>query len=217
MKINAFLFDLDGTLLDTREDVGDAMNRTLVKYGFPTHATEDYARFLGSGARALVIRSLPENKQDEETINACLKTFQADYMENCTVKTVPYPGIPKLLDELVSKESKIGILTNKPDHITRLCVDKLLADWNFDVVIGHRDGQLPKPDPTGAVEAAQIMETEPAEVIYVGDTEVDVETARRAGMIPVAVTWGFRPVEDLIKSKPDALINEPLELLRFSQ
>lgn len=215
MNIKAFLFDLDGTLLDTREDVGDAMNRTLISNGYPTHTIDDYARFLGSGARALVIRSLPENQRDDATVDACLKEFQADYLQNCTVKTVPYPGIPELLNKLVAKKLKIGILTNKPDHITRLCVDKLLADWKFDVVIGHRDGQLPKPDPSGAIEAAQEMKTEPVNIIYVGDTEIDVETSRRAGMIPVAVTWGFRSVEDLAKSNPHALVDNPLDLLLY--
>ena len=215
MIYKAVLFDLDGTLLDTREDVGDAMNRVLESKGFPTHTTEDYGTFLGSGARALVVRALPENYRDEATISESLDVFRLDYQENCTVKTAAYPGIPELLDKLVARGIKIGILTNKPDDTTLVCVRDLLAQWPFDVVIGHRDGQPTKPNPGGALEAAQRMEVAPGEVLYVGDTEVDMETAQRAGMAPIGVAWGFREAQVLEMSGAQAVISEPQDLLNF--
>lgn len=215
MTYKAVLFDLDGTLLDTRQDVGDAMNRVLASKGFPTHATEDYGTFLGSGARALVVRALPENYRDEATIKASLEIFRLDYQENCTVKTAPYPGIAELLDKLVMRGIKIGILTNKPHDTTLVCVRDLLAQWPFDVVIGHRDGQPTKPDPGGALEAAQRMGVAPDEILYLGDTEVDMETAQRAGMPPIGVAWGFREAQVLEESGAQAVISEPQDLLDF--
>lgn len=215
MNCEAVLFDLDGTLLDTREDVGDAMNRVLIDKGFPTHATRQYGSFLGSGARALVIRALPENRRDETTVSECLEAFRVDYKENCTVKTTPYPGIPELLDELVARKIKIGILTNKPHDTTLICIRDLLSKWPFDAVIGHRDGQPPKPDPGGALEAASSMGVAMDKTLYLGDTEVDIETSLRAGMTPVGVGWGFREVEKLVESGAHTIIHHPLDLLEL--
>lgn len=215
MSSKAVLFDLDGTLLDTRADVGNAMNRVLKARGFPTHSTEAYGSFLGSGARALVLRSLPENRRDEATTAECLEDFKVDYRQNCTVKTAPYPGIPELLDELSAREIKTGILTNKPHDTTLVCVQELLSKWPFQVVIGHRDGRPHKPDPSGALEAASNMGIDPKQFLYVGDTEVDMETSLRAGMVPIGVAWGFRSANLLAESGAHAVLKHPLDLLNF--
>lgn len=213
MNYAAVLFDLDGTLLDTREDVGNAMNRVLASKGLPTHTTEQYGIFLGSGARSLVIRALPEDQRDDGTVAECLNTFRLDYQQNCTIKTAPYTGIPELLDELVTQKIMLGILTNKPQDTTAVCVRELLSRWPFEVVIGQRDGQPTKPDPSGALEAAREMGVAPEKVLYVGDTAVDMETALRAGMDPVGVAWGFREIDELVASGAHVVIHHPLELL----
>jgi phosphoglycolate phosphatase len=213
MNYEAVLFDLDGTLLDTREDVGNAMNRVLTSKCFPTHTTEQYGIFLGSGARSLVIKSLPEDRRDPDTIAECLKTFRQDYQQNCTIKTAPYAGIPELLDVLVARKIKLGILTNKPQDTTEVCIRELLSEWPFEVVIGMQDGRPSKPDPTGALEAASEMGVVPEKILYVGDTEIDMKTSLNAGMDPIGVAWGFREIDELVESGAQAIIHHPLELL----
>lgn len=215
MTYKAVLFDLDGTILDTREDIGGAMNRVLADRGLATHPIEEYGTFLGSGARALVVSALPEYHRDEATISESLEAFRQYYGQNCTVKTEPYPGIPELLDELVVRNIKLGILTNKPHAITLVCVSRLLANWPFGVVIGHREGQPPKPNPRGALEAARAMSVAPDDTIFLGDTKIDMETALGAGMFPVGVAWGFREADDLVEGGARAIVRHPLDLLKY--
>jgi len=215
MTYKAVLFDLDGTLLDSIEDMGDSLNRVLDKNGFPTHNRDTYCRFVGDGATNLIRRALPEGKRTEAIINSCLKSFLVDYDKNWNVKTRLYDEIPELLDTLTSRGLKITVLSNKPHRYTLKCIDGFLSDWNFDVVFGQRDDVPRKPDPTGALEIAEQLNILPSDFLYLGDTETDLKTSFAAGMFPVGVLWGFRSAEELLENGAKVLINNPLEVLEL--
>lgn len=215
MLYRAVLFDLDGTLLDTLEDIANAVNRVLTAHGFPTHPVEAYRYFVGEGVRILIRRVLPEDRRDEETVAACMKDYREDYSEHWNVKTRPYPGIAELLDGLAARNVRMAVLSNKPDASTRQCVQELLAKWCFDVVLGQREGIAHKPDPTGARAVAEILRVPPAEFLYVGDTSIDMMTAVAAGMYPVGALWGFRSADELTMTGAKRLIARPVELLEL--
>ena len=213
MTYKAVLFDLDGTLLDTIEDIGDAVNRVLEQNGFPAHNLDTYSRFVGDGAANLISRALPEDKRIDTIIRPCLDAFLEDYGKNWNVKTRPYEGIPELLDTLTSRGLKMAVLSNKPHRHTKKCMDGFLFDWSFDVVFGQRDDVPRKPDPAGALEIAEQLHISPADFLYLGDTETDLKTSIAAGMFPVGVLWGFRSAEELKESGAKVLIKSPLEAL----
>ena len=215
MKYKAVLFDLDGTLLDSIEDMGDSLNRVLVQNGFPTHDRDAYCRFVGDGATNLINRALPEGKRTESIISSCLKSFLVDYDKNWNVKTRLYDGIPELLDTLTSRGLKISVLSNKPHRYTLKCMDGFLSDWEFDVVFGQRDEVPRKPDPAGALEIAEQLNIIPSDFLYLGDTETDLKTSFAAGMFPVGVLWGFRSAGELRENGAKVLINGPLEVLEL--
>ncbi len=214
-QFKAVLFDLDGTLLDTLEDIGGAMNHILEEKGLPTHEMDDYRYFVGEGAAILVKRALPEKNRNEETIGECLEAFKKYYASNWQVKTKPYEGVPEMLDALRARNYKLAILSNKPHEFTKLCAEELLPKWNFDLVFGMRDAVPPKPDPAGALEVAEGLKLLPSDFLYAGDTAIDMKTASAAGMFPLGVLWGFRTREELIENGAKALINHPLALLDF--
>jgi phosphoglycolate phosphatase len=215
MPYKGVIFDLDGTLLDTLEDLGDAVNRVLAAKGFPTHNLDTYRSFVGNGAAMLITRALPEDKRNPETIRACLEAYCEDYGQNWKVKTTVYDGIPQMLDELTACGLKLAVLSNKPHEFTKLCVTDLLPKWNFDVALGQRDGVPLKPDPAGALETAAMLNILPREFLYLGDSAVDMQTAIAAGMFPVGVLWGFHPMDELQEGGAQVLIERPLEILRL--
>jgi phosphoglycolate phosphatase len=213
MIFEAVLFDLDGTLIDTIDDIGDAVNRVLSDKRFPTHARSAYRKFVGDGSRVLIERALPEKYRTDEIIDACYKEYIEDYSRNYNVKSKLYVGIPHLLDTLTAKGLRLGVLSNKQDAITKNCVKTFLSSWNFDVVLGQRDSVPRKPNPQGALETAKIMSIPPSHFLYLGDTAVDMKTAVSAGMFPVGVLWGFRPLKELKENGACAVIGEPIALL----
>lgn len=215
MPYQAVLFDLDGTLLDTLDDIGNAMNRVLASRGFPTHPIDAYRSFVGDGMAMLVTRALPENKRDDEPIHDCLEAYRTDYGRTWNVKTRPYDGVVALLDALTARGRKRAILSNKPHEFTQRCVAEFLPNQDFDVVFGQREGVPLKPDPAGALEIAHTFGIPPAAFLYLGDTSVDMQTATAAGMVPVGVIWGFRTAEELRSSGAQVLIERPLEILEF--
>ncbi|MBM2833627.1 MAG: pgp [Candidatus Brocadiaceae bacterium] len=158
MYYKAILFDLDGTLLDTLEDLGNAANRVLDKYGFPTHTMADYRYFVGDGVVTLMNRALPEDKRNNDTIQICVKTFREEYGKSWNVKTRPYDGVPEMLDALVTHGLKMAVLSNKPDEFTKLCVTEFLPRWAFGMVIGQHNSLPLKPDPAGALEIAKCLD-----------------------------------------------------------
>ncbi|GJQ59110.1 MAG: HAD family hydrolase [Candidatus Scalindua sp. AMX11] len=210
---NAVIFDLDGTLLNTLEDLANSMNRVLGQNGFPTHQTDAYRYFVGDGALELVNRALPIEKRIDSIATQCLEDFRTDYRENWKIKTAPYEGVPEMLDALKMRKVKMAILSNKPHEHTKRCVTELLPQWDFSIVLGQRNGIPRKPDPIGAFEVAEHMNIPPSEFIYLGDTDIDMKTSVTAGMFPVGALWGFRTAEELQESGAQALISHPLEIL----
>lgn len=211
----AVLFDLDGTLLDTLQDLADAVNRVMAKRGHPTHTVEAIRWFIGEGARSLVERALPETARTETEIEAALADYRADYSQNWNVATKPYAGIVPLLLELQARGLALGVLSNKPHAMTARCVAGYLREFPFKAILGQRDEVAKKPDPEGAHEAANLMGCTPGEILYVGDTAVDMQTARAAGMIALGATWGFRPESELRDNGADAIVHRPLAILDF--
>lgn len=209
----AVIFDLDGTLLDTLEDLGDAVNRMLSARGLPVHLIDAYRFFVGDGVAKLIARALPEDKRDAETVRSCLEAFRADYNRHWNVKTRLYDGVGAMLDAVTARGLKLAILSNKPHEFTEQCVMEFLSKWSFDAVIGQRDGVPFKPDPAGALEIALTLGIPPPAFFYLGDTAVDIKTAIAAGMKPVGVLWGFRPAKELRESGAQMLIEQPLEVL----
>jgi len=213
MGFKGIVFDLDGTLLDTLQDIGDAANRTLKARGFPMHAPDAYRFFVGDGFLKLITRALPETERKTETIDRCLALFRADYATNWNRKTRPYPGIPDLLDALSRKAFKMAVLSNKAHDFTVQMVAALLPRWTFHRVLGLRGGVPAKPDPFGADEIARDLELKPSEMIYLGDSGVDMKTAVAARMFPAGALWGFRPARELEESGAQILLQAPMELL----
>ncbi len=210
---NAVIFDLDGTLLNTLDDLANSMNRVLVRNGFPTHETDAYRYFVGDGAIELVNRALPVEERRENIISQCLEAFRTDYRENWNIKTAPYEGVPEMLDALKTRKVKMAILSNKPHEHTKKCVAELLPRWGFEIVLGQRNGIPRKPDPIGALEVAELVNISPSSFLYLGDTDIDMKTSVTAGMFPVGALWGFRTAEELKASGAKALISHPLEIL----
>ncbi len=215
MKRKAVLFDLDGTLLDTLEDLCDSVNRVLAARGFPIHPLDAYRYYVGDGAATLFRRVLPENQNGDEMVQNCLLDFREDYGRNWNVKTRPYPGITELLDALTERGIQMTVLSNKPDETTKKCIEGILPRWKFAPVLGQREGVPKKPDPAGVTEITEALGLPPSAFLYLGDTGTDMRTATAAGMFPVGALWGFRTEEELTETGARALIREPLELLLY--
>lgn len=209
----AVLFDLDGTLLDTLEDIGRAANRVLSANGYPIHSLEAYKQFVGEGAAVLFQRALPEGSRDGAPLERCISQFREDYGTAWNIATKPYPGIPGLLDSLTARGIRMSVLSNKPHTITLACVQGLLSPWDFDLVFGYREGLPKKPDPSGALAIAAHAGIPPEEFLYLGDTGTDMDTARAAGMKPIGVLWGFRSRQELLTHGAGTLLSHPGDLL----
>jgi phosphoglycolate phosphatase len=205
------IFDLDGTLADSLQDIASAMNRTLEARGFPQHPVSAYRTFVGEGVRKLVERALPPGT--EALQESFLAAYQADYAEHLLDATRLFPGIPELLDALEGAEVAVGVLSNKSDGPTRQLVEALCGRWKFRGVVGERPGVPRKPDPTSALALADILGAPPESVAFVGDTGVDMLTARAASMRPVGVLWGFRPKDVLDSGAEAAATGEELARL----
>lgn len=212
-EYQAVIFDLDGTLLDALDDIADAANRVLARRGFPTHPLDHYRFFVGDGSKVLMTRALPQKERSPNNIHSCFEGFRAEYRQNWNVKTKPYAGVIKMLNQLAVKNVKLSVLSNKPHEFTRKCVAKFFSHWNFAMVCGQRESIPMKPDPQGALEIARLLGINPAEFLYLGDSAVDMQTALAAGMFPVGALWGFRSAEELQRSGAGILIENPTDLI----
>jgi phosphoglycolate phosphatase len=215
MHYKAVIFDLDGTLLDTLEDIADSMNSVLSRSGFPIHSLEAYRNFIGDGVVTLVRRVLPEGHKDETTVLKNVLAMRKEYNHRWEEKTCPYEGVRKLLDALIIRHIKMAVLSNKPDDFTKKMVAKLLSNGYFESVIGEQPSLPKKPDPTVAINIANRLGIAPKEFLFLGDSEIDMETARRAEMYPVGALWGFRTKEELLAAGAKHLLQKPLDLLAF--
>ena len=212
MKYSAVIFDLDGTLADTLEDIADNMNRALAGSGFPTHDYDVYRFFVGDGLKNLVTRCLPENARTEAIISACHDRMLAEYHLNYINKTRLYDGIPELLDTLSAQRIKLAVLSNKADPLTQKICTRLLKNWKFDVIMGASNRFPRKPDPASALYIAGQIDILPADICYLGDSDVDMKMAVAAGFYPVGAGWGFRPKEELAMNGARHIIDHPMEL-----
>jgi len=213
MSYRAVMFDLDGTLLDTLEDLADSMNLVLEGLGFPPRPVEEFKLIVGDGVVTMARRSLPASHQDEPTVARCVARMREEYGKRWADKTHPYAGIPELLDALAGRGIRMAVVSNKPDDFTRLCVGRLLPRWRFDAVIGMSLATPAKPNPKGVLGIAASLGLAPADFLYLGDTNTDMRTAVAAGMFPVGALWGFRSAEELLASGAKVLIGKPGDLL----
>lgn len=215
MKFKAVLFDLDGTLLDTLDDLGDSTNHVLKQSGFAEHEMPAYRYFIGNGFEKLIQRALPEQNRDNETVERLVDELKRYYDRHWADKTKPYDGVPELLDRVASRGMKMAILSNKPDGPAKQVVDHFLNRWKFDLVLGSRPGVPNKPEPASAHEISSILDIPPGECLYLGDTGIDMQTATAAKMFGVGVLWGFRTADELIESGARMLIRQPSDLLAW--
>ena len=190
MKYQAVIFDLDGTLVNTLADLAESVNQGLRKLSLPTHQPEAFKMKVGQGTRHMVASSLPAERR--EYVEELLEMQATYYGEHLADYSSPYPGIVEMLRVLKNAQLMLAVLSNKPDVYTQRLVVAVFDSDTFDLVQGHRDGQVLKPDPAGALAIAARLKVAPAEVDYVGDSGVDMQTARNAGFFAVGVTWGFR-------------------------
>jgi phosphoglycolate phosphatase len=216
MDIRGVIFDLDGTLLDSLEDLANACNATLAHFGFPGHATEAYRYFVGDGLLALIQRIIPEENRYHDEIASCMDIFKQIYGKGWDIKTRPYAGIPEMLQQLRQDKLQLAVLSNKPDAFTRLCVERYFAPDTFAFVHGHREDVPKKPDPTGATEIAALMNLQPRQIVYVGDTATDMQTGSQAGMFTLGVLWGFRERRELEDNGADRIISHPSEIAGYA-
>lgn len=209
MKYNAVLFDLDGTLLDTLGDLRLGVNVVLERHGYPTRTLEEIRCFVGNGARQLMRLALPEGTAAEE-LEAILKEYLDWYAVNFCVKAAPYAGVKAVVEELAQKGVKVAIVSNKPDATT-----KKLGEMFFPGLpaFGQRDDTPKKPAPEMVWKAMETLGVTAEEAVYVGDSEVDVATARNAGLPLVAVSWGFRTVTELTEAGAGTIVHTAEELL----
>lgn len=210
MRFSSVLFDLDGTLLDTLDDLTDATNAVLAASGYPARTRAEVRQFVGNGIRLLMARALPAGTCEAE-IRRRLALFRTIYAANMKNHTGPYPGIPAMLDAMQARGVQMAIVSNKFDPAVQDLCRAYFSPW-ISVAIGERPGVRKKPAPDGVFEAARSLGAPLADVLYVGDSDVDVQTARNAGIACVGVTWGFRDRAVLEAAGADYLIDRPDEL-----
>lgn len=216
MTTKLVIFDLDGTLLNTINDLATATNLALSQLGFPTHDEDAYKLFVGNGIDMLFERALPESEKTAENVKCMRDIFLPYYNEHNRDATAPYQGIIELLQTLKSKGVKIAVASNKYHEGALATMQGYFSEIEFDVIFGHREGYNPKPDPVVVFDILDICGIQDkSEVLYVGDTAVDMQTAKNAEVPAVAVTWGFRSEAELRACNPEYLIHKPEELLEI--
>jgi phosphoglycolate phosphatase len=211
----AVIFDLDGTLANTIDDIALSINGALSKRGFPTHDIPTIKLMVGNGFRNLVVAALPREKQEEALIEEIRAEATAYYAAHPLDRTRPYPGIMEMLSGLASLGIPRAVLSNKPDGLTQAVVNGLFPQAGFSVVRGETAAFPRKPEPASVLDIAKTLGMEPGEILYVGDTNVDMHTAHNSGMRPIGAAWGFRSIQELVESGAEVVITHPSELLRL--
>lgn len=212
MKYQTVIFDMDGTILETLEDMRDSVNVTMDQVGCPHRSLEEVRRFVGNGAAKLIERCMPQGAQDPR-FETAFRLYKQYYDTHAQIKTGPYQGIPELLRTLKDRGVQIAVVSNKPDEAV-----KTLAEYYFPglfpVAIGQRPGIETKPAPDSVFEAMHLLGARPETSVYVGDSDVDIDTARNAGLDCLSVTWGFRDVDFLLAHGAKHLVHSAGELFR---
>ncbi|MBR3768432.1 MAG: HAD-IIIA family hydrolase [Clostridia bacterium] len=213
MKYSLVIFDLDGTVLDTLEDLYDAVNFALMKNNLPQRKIEEIRSFVGNGIRLLIERSVCENT-DDGTVNAVFSDFKSYYAEHSCDKTKPYDGVTELLWRLKAKGVQIAVVSNKADFAVQALVQKFFPDC-FNIAVGEREGILKKPAPDSVFEVLKRLDIDAHSCVYVGDSEVDIQTSENAGINCISVDWGFRDREELLLAGAEIIASDINELYSY--
>jgi phosphoglycolate phosphatase len=213
MPVSAIFFDLDGTLLNTLEDLARCMNSVLEGFGYPSHPVQAYRQLLGQGMQNLVRQALPESARTKDLTQACLLDMQRLYAQNWARKTHLYPGIWPMLISLKQHGLSLNVLSNKPQASTNQVVAHFFSSDLFDFVYGALEPWPKKPDPGRLLRLTDLLKVKPKDCILVGDTGIDMQTAQAAGISGIGVLWGYRQGPELIASGANKLITRPAELL----
>lgn len=207
------IFDMDGTILNTLDDLTDSVNHILGELGYPLHTLDEIRSYVGNGIMKLIERSLPKGS-DEAEIGRAFNLFRPYYQEHCAVKTRPYDGICELIRKLKDRGYMCAVVSNKADAaVQELC--KLYFQGLFDAAAGERDGLNKKPAPDLCQLVLEELNIDKSDAVYIGDSEVDIQTARNSGLDEIIVTWGFRSREFLIEQGAKILIDSPGEVLEL--
>lgn len=207
------IFDLDGTLLNTIDDLGAATNFALRVCGYPEHNLSSYPMFVGNGVLRLIERALPEDERSAENATRMREKFTEYYDIHCTDLTSPYPGITEMLHRLKDLGVKLAVASNKYQSAVEKLIGYFFPDIEWAAVEGQKEGVPTKPDPSIVFEILAKSPARKSKVLYVGDSGVDMETARRACVDSAGVTWGFRPVKELRDFHADNIVNSPEEII----
>lgn len=209
------VFDLDGTLINSLEDLADSANHVLIQHGFPTHPVDAYRYFVGDGVRKLIERILPTEERNDTQIEQCRQEFVDYYRIHMEDKTAVYGGITDLLKALKARGLKIAVATNKVHVAVEPLMAKYFPGIHFDSLIGQREGIPVKPAPQIMFDILKETGCQPSEALHVGDTATDMQLAHNAGVTPVGVLWGYRPLEELQEAGAKYIIQHPADLLEI--
>lgn len=213
--LKAYIFDLDGTLIDSLADIAESINRMLDARGYPRCEQEVFKQMVGDGMEKLVERALPESVRSEELIKVCVEEYRAHYDVLWNAQTRPYPGIVEMLAELKARGMKLGVISNKAHRFTVPMTEHFFGTGVFDHILGQRDEVPRKPAPEGAHEMAALLDLPTNEMAYVGDSGIDMQFAKNSGMRAVGVRWGFRSEAELVGCGADVLISSAAELFNL--
>ena len=213
--IKLAIFDLDGTLLNTIADLATSTNYALLQLGYPTHEMEQYKFMVGNGINKLFERALPEGEKREENISKMRELFVKYYSEHLMDKSKPYDGIIETLKTLKSKGIQLAVATNKYQQGAETLIKHFFNEFNFNPILGQREGYPTKPNPLIIDEILKVHPVDKAEVLYLGDSNVDMQTAKNARVIGCGVSWGFRPVEELEAYNPNHIAHHPTEIIEI--
>lgn len=213
MEIKACIFDLDGTSADTLYDIADNVNRALEKFGFKKHECEEYRYFMGHGVDDMIRAALPDDRRDNETVDKVRDTYQALYKIHYLDETKPFDGIHELFEKLTEMGIKINVLSNKTETFTKNIIKTLFADIRFEYILGNVDYLPLKPNPESSLFIAKELNILPENFLFIGDSDVDMQTAKNAGMHGVGAVWGFRTPEELKENGAEFLAAHPIDIV----
>ena len=215
MKLKAALFDMDGTLVNSMDDLAQATNYAIKKHGFPERPAENYGKYAGNGIYVMIERALYPAKVSEEELKEIRNDFFGYYESHCTVNTYAYEGVPELIRKLEAKGIKVGCITNKVDKIAHDIINHFFS--GMDIVYGQIDGKPNKPDPYFVSKALEEFGIKPEECAFIGDSDVDMQTAENSGTVGIGVLWGFRSAEELKSNGARYLVSRASEILEVFQ
>lgn len=211
-RIQAVIFDLDGTLLYTLDDIRNSMNPVFEQYGLPTFTLDEYRYLVGSGIREMADRAIPLERLTEPLVQDCIAGFHREYSLHWADTTHPYPGIVAALQRLHIAGLRLGVLSNKPHDFTVQIIDRMFPEHPFDEVLGASPAYPIKPDPTGARLLLTKLGATPATTLIIGDSDIDMQTARNVGAHAAGAAWGYRTVEELRTAGADLILQSPDEI-----